>query len=372
VLIFLDKKMLRLVLPPTVVSFLITLIFTPLTIKLAKTYGLVDDPKKRQHPAHVHKGIIPRAGGLPVYLAIFISAFLFLPTTKKLIGVFLGASVAVIVGLLDDKYDLNPYLRLISNIGAALLVVSSGVGVPYITNPFGGILHLDQPRIYFNFYGPHSIWILSSVFALFWIVWTMNMVNWSKGVPGQMPGVTTVAALTIGALSYRFAKTDPTQIPAMTLSFITAASHLGFLFFNFDPQKIMPGYGGGSLAGFMLAVLSILSFSKVATGLLVLGVPTIDALFTILRRLASGRSPVWPDKDHLHHKLLDLGWTFKKIALFYWLVCAILGLVALNLNSKGKLFVLILVAIIAFGGLLWLRSLTTLRARQGPTSGSKI
>jgi UDP-GlcNAc:undecaprenyl-phosphate GlcNAc-1-phosphate transferase len=364
--------MLKLTLLPTIASFLIALIFTPLTIKLAKIYGLVDNPKKRKHPAHVHKGIIPRAGGLPVYLAIFISVFLFLPTTKKIIGIFLGASVAVAVGLLDDKYDLNPYLRLISNIGTALLVVGSGVSIPYITNPFGGIIHLDRPRIYFNFYGPHSIWILSDIFALLWIVWTMNMINWSKGVPGQMPGVTAVAALTVGVLSYRFAKTDPTQIPVTTFSFITAAAHIGFLLFNFNPQKIMPGYGGGSLAGFMLAVLSVLSFSKVATGLLVLSVPTVDALFAILRRLASGRSPVWPDREHLHHKLLDLGWTFKKIALFYWLICAILGLIALSLNSKGKLFALFLVTIITFGGLLWLRSLTTLRVHQDPTSGSKI
>lgn len=363
--------MLKIILLPAIVSFLIAFMLTPLVARLAKIWGLVTDPKKRKHPAHVHKGAIPRAGGLPVYLAIFIATFLFLSPTKKLVGVFLGASVAMFTGLLDDRYDLNPYLRLFSNFLVALLVVGFGVGIPYITNPFGGVIHLDQPRIYFNFYGPHSIWVLSDIFALIFIVWTMNMINWSKGVPGQMPGIAAVAAITIGILSFRFAKSDPAQIPVMILSFITAASYLGFLPFNFDPQKIMPGYGGGSLAGFMLAVLSILSFSKVATGLLVLGVPTIDAVFTIFRRLASGHSPFWPDRGHLHHKLLDLGWTFKKIALFYWLVCAILGLIALNLDSKGKLFALTLVAIVVFGGLLCLENLLTSRIQQDPINGSK-
>ena len=363
--------MLKLILFSSILSFLIAFFSTPLTIKLANKFGLVDDPKKRRHPAHVHKGVIPRAGGLPIYLGIFLTTFFLVALTKKLIGVFLGAGLTVLIGIWDDKYDLNPYLRLVGNFIAALLVVGFGVGIAYITKPFGGIIHLDQPRIYFNFYGPHSIWVLSDIFALIFIVWTMNMVNWSKGVPGQLPGVVTIAALTLGILSLRFALTDPLQVPITLLCFITAGSFLGFLPFNFDPQKIMPGYGGGALGGFMLAVLSILSFGKLATALLVLAVPTFDAIFVLIRRIASGHSPVWADRGHLHHKLLDLGWSFRQIALFYWLICAILGAAALTLQSEGKLFAILLIGCVCFGGILWLTKFLSWPRLSESDSGSK-
>lgn len=363
--------MFRLILFALLLSFLITFFSTPLTIRLANKFGLVDDPKKRRHPAHVHKGVVPRAGGLPIYLGIFLTTLLLLPLTKKLVGIFLGASLTILVGILDDKHDLNPYFRLVSNFVAAALVVGFGVGIAYITNPFNGIIHLDQPRIYFNFFGPHSIWVLSDVFALIFIVWTTNMVNWSKGVPGQLPGIVTIAALTLGILSLRFALEDPLQVPISLLCFITAFSFLGFLPFNFDPQKIMPGYGGGALGGFMLAVLSILSFGKLATALLVLAVPTFDAIFAVTRRVALKHSPVWADRGHLHHKLLDLGWSFRKIALFYWLVCAILGAVALTLRSEEKLFAILLVGVIFLGGFLWLNKLLVSSKHSESDSGLK-
>lgn len=355
----------------SLLGFVVSLAATPLTIRLANRLGLIDDPRKRKHPARVHRGVIPRAGGLPIFLGIFLTALFFLPLTKKLTGVFLGAGLTVLIGLLDDKYDLNPYLRLIGNFLAAALVVGFGVGIAYITNPLGGVIRLDQPRIHFHFFGPHSIWVLADLFALFFIAWTMNMVNWSKGVPGQMPGVVAIAALTLGLLSLRFALEDPNQIGVSLLCFITAFSFLGFLPFNFDPQKIMPGYSGGALGGFMLAVLSILSFGKLATALLVLAVPTFDAVFVVANRIRSGRSPVWADRSHFHHKLLDLGWSFKKISLFYWLVCAILGAAALGLQSEQKLFAIILVGVVFLGGLLWVSRLSVLSESSAPDSGSK-
>lgn len=363
--------MLKLVLFSSILSFLITFVSTPFVIKLANRFSLVDDPEKRKHPAHVHKRVVPRAGGLAIYLGIFSAALFSLPLTKNFMGIFLGASLTVLIGLLDDKYDLNPYVRLVGNFFAAALVVGAGVGIAYITNPFNGIIHLDQPRIDFNFFGPHSVWILSDILALVFIVWTMNMVNWSKGVPGQMPGIAAIAALTLGILSSRFALEDPSQVPISLLCFITASSFLGFLPFNFDPQKIMPGYGGGALAGFMLAVLSILSFGKLATALLVLAIPTFDAVFAVVRRVASGHSPVWADRGHLHHKLLDLGWSFRKIALFYWVICAILGVAALALQSEGKLFAFLLVGVVFLGGLLWLSKLSDLSKHSELDSGSK-
>lgn len=131
----------------------------------------------------------------------------------------------------------------------------------------------------------------------------------------------------------------------------------------------MPGYGGGSLGGYMLAVLAILSGGKVATAILVLGVPMMDAAYTIARRLYQKRSPVWADRGHLHHKLIALGWGKRKIALFYWLVSAILGAAALSLNSQQKFFTIILVGVVVGGFLLWLNFWVTFSRPQDPNNG---
>ncbi len=340
------------------IAFLVSFLSTPLVISLAKKFGLVDDPKKRHHPAHIHKGIIPRAGGLAIYLGFLLSALL-LPINQALVGIFFGGAIIVLVGLWDDKKDLSPYLRFLTNFLAAGIVIGAGVGIPYITNPLGGILRLDTWRISFNLFGPHSILVWADLFALFWIVWCANMVNWSKGVDGQMPGFVAIAAATIGILSFRFSAHDISQTTVTALSFITAAAFLGFLPWNFYPQKIMPGYGGGTLAGFLLAVLSILSWGKLGTAMLVLAIPLIDAVYTLGRRLASGRSPFWGDRGHLHHRLLDIGWGVRKIALFYWTVSAILGGIALALTSQQKLFVFVALTVIVGGAILWLNFFST-------------
>lgn len=353
-----DQLFRGLLLKPALISFLIAFISTPFVIQLAKYFNLVDDPKKRIHPAHTHQGIIPRAGGLAIFFGIFITSLIFFPFSKQLIGILSGATILVIVGLLDDKYDLNPYFRFITNFLAAVLVVLSGIGIPYITNPFGGIIYLDTWQIKFNLLGLHSLVVWQDLFALFWIVWCLNMVNWSKGVDGQMPGFVAIAAIVIGILSFRFIKSgDLTQWIPSTLAFITAGAFLGFLPFNFYPQKIMPGYSGGSLAGYMLAVLAILSSAKVGTAILVLGVPLIDAVYAIIRRLTRGQSPFWGDREHFHHRLLDLGWGRRKIAFFYWLVSAILGVIALTVTAKVKLFIFIFLGVIIGGLILWFKTL---------------
>ena len=123
---------------------------------------------------------------------------------------------------------------------------------------------------------------------------------------------------------------------------------------HFYPQKIMPGFSGSSLAGYMLAVLAILSTAKVGTLLVALGVPIIDTGYTVIRRVASGKSPVWGDRGHLHHKLLDAGLSKRQISYFYWATTALLGIIALNLNASDKLYTIIGIAIIIGALLLWL------------------
>jgi UDP-GlcNAc:undecaprenyl-phosphate GlcNAc-1-phosphate transferase len=123
---------------------------------------------------------------------------------------------------------------------------------------------------------------------------------------------------------------------------------IGFLPYNFYPQKIMPGYGGGALAGFLLGVLSILSFGKFGTAFLILAIPTLDAGYTIMRRIKNKKSPFKADWGHLHHKLLDIGWGKRRIALFYWFVTFILGLSSLFLRGIEKLIVFLMIAVILF------------------------
>lgn len=116
----------------------------------------------------------------------------------------------------------------------------------------------------------------------------------------------------------------------------------------------MPGYGGSTLAGYLLAVLSILSTTKVGTLMVVLGVPVIDTGYTIVRRILAGKSPVWGDKGHLHHRLLGAGWGKRRVAVFYWLITGLLGVLALNLNAASKLYTMVGIAILLGGILLWL------------------
>ena len=327
---------------PLVVAFLATIIATPLSLILIRKMGILDDPKIHKHPAIIHTKPIPRGGGLPLFLGILIAGAIFLwPPNEITIAVFFAGFIALVVGLLDDKFDISPYIRFATNILSALIVVSAGITVSFITNPFGGILFLNQ------------IEFLPQLISIVWIVWVMNMLNWSKGVDGQMPGIVAISAIVIGMLSLRFPIIDQNNLISAQLSFIIAGSSLGFLIFNFYPAKIFPGYSATAIY-LLLAVVSILSSAKLATAILVMGVPMMDGLFTVFRRIMTGRSPFWHDKKHLHHLLLGLGLSQRKIALFYWLFSAILGSLALVLSSRGKLFAIIMLLIIVGGGILYL------------------
>jgi UDP-GlcNAc:undecaprenyl-phosphate GlcNAc-1-phosphate transferase len=353
------------------VSMAIALFSTPLVIFFYKKNNWLDNPENKKHPKVVHQYPVPRGGGIPVMLAITLTALFFLPLDKHLIGIIAGLAILMVVGVFDDIYDLNPYLRLGFGILAVLAVVSAGIGIPYITNPFGGVIPLDQPQLAINFFGKiRHIWLLADIFAFFWILGLMNFVNWSKGIDGQLPGIMVIAVLTIGVFSLRFTG-DVTQWPVVILALITAGAYLGFLAFNFYPQKIMPGYGGGSIAGFILAVLSILALTKVGTVVMVLGIPLADAFYAIIRRITQGRSPVWGDAFHLHHRLLRLGWGKKKIAVFYWLTTLVLGILALTLSSKAKFYKIILVFFLVGGFFLWTSYLERYLSHQGRNSGLK-
>lgn len=326
---------------PWLIASLVAFLTTPIVIKYAKRLGIIDDPKKTKHPKVIHTHPTPRGGGIPIFLALFISALIFLPLDKHVLAILIGALILVVMGFLDDKYNLNPYLRLLLGLVAVTIPIASGIGISFVSNPLGGIIRLDN-------------WLLADLFAIFWVTFLMNMVNMgAKGVDGQLSGVVVISALTIAFLSLGFSA-DITQWPVIVLAAITGGAYLGFLPWHIYPQKIMPGYGGAILAGYLLGILSILSTTKVGTLLVVLGVPLIDTGYVIVRRILSGRSPVWGDRGHLHHRLLDAGLTKNQVAFLYWGVTAILGFMALNLNTPSKLYTIIGVGVFVGGLILWL------------------
>lgn len=339
---------------PLLLSFAISSLLAPLIIRWYKARGWIDDPGKK-HAKKTHRQPVPRGGGLVVFGGILIGALLLLHIDKYLIGILLGGLLLALVGMIDDIYDIHPLWRLGAGLVAALIVVGSGIGIAYVTNPLGtGVIHLNQPQLALHLFGKtRTIWILADLFAVLFIVWNMNIVNWAKGVDGQLPGFVSMAAIMIGLLSYQFID-DPTQFNTAHLSFMVAGAFLGLLVWNWYPQKMMPGYGAGSLAGYFLSILAILSGAKVVTTLMVLAIPTADAIFTITRRLLAGKSPFWGDRGHLHHKLLDvLGWGRRRIAVFYWLSSLLLGVLSLYLDTWGKLIVLVLTMGGVFGFLIW-------------------
>lgn len=339
---------------PWLTAAAISFLITPIVIKLAKKLGIIDYPGLHPHPKVIHTVPTPRGGGIPIFLALVTTSLIFLPVDKHLIGILIGATIISIMGFLDDKYSLNPYVRLTLGFLAAAAPIAAGIGIAFTNNPFGGTIDLSHPQIVINLFGRHTIWLLSDLFALFWITFLMNVLNMgAKGVDGQLSGVVVIAGLTIAILSLRFSA-DITQWPVIILAGITTGAYMGFLPWHIFPQKIMPGYGGSTLAGYLLAVLSILSTTKVGILIVVLGVPLIDTGYTIIRRIASGKSPVWGDTGHLHHRLLRMGLTKGQVAMFYWAVTGILGILALNLNTASKIYTMVGVTIFIGGLILWL------------------
>ena len=308
--------MAQLVFLPFVVAMLISLAVTLLTITVYRGLGLIDKSTKQDHPKHIHIKPVPRGGGIPILVAMIFATLMFVKMDSQLAGILLGGMILMIAGVIDDLLDISPYIRLVLGLLAAMIVVMSGTLITFVSNPFGsGVLQFDAK-------------LVGDMLTVLWIMWGMNFVNMgAKGLDGQLPGVTMIAAIVIGILSFRFAG-DITAWPSTYLSF--------------------------ALAGYFLAVLSILSGAKVATAMIVLGVPLMDVVYVILRRMASGKSPVWGDTNHLHHQLLRLGWSKRQVAGLYWAMSAILGAIALQLNSQMKIYTMLLIAIAVGGVLLWI------------------
>ncbi len=335
----------------------LSVITIPWVINFYKKRNWLDDPAQSSHEKLTHQKPIPRGGGIPIFISFAVGSLIFLQLDKYLLAILLSALLLTIIGVLDDILNLHPYFRLAAGLLAGLIVVGAGIGIAFITNPFGpGVIDLNQPQIAITLFNQtKTIWLLADIFALVFILWNMNIVNWSKGVDGQLPAFMTIALIFLGLLSDKFSA-DPTEFNNALMSFLLAGSYFGLLIYNWYPQKIMPGYGAGSLGGFFLSILAILSGAKLATTLMVLAIPTADALYTILRRVSLGKSPIWGDRGHLHHLLLDkFGWGRRRIAIFYALSSLIMGILALILNTQGKVLALIISFLLVLAFQVWAR-----------------
>jgi UDP-GlcNAc:undecaprenyl-phosphate GlcNAc-1-phosphate transferase len=341
-------------------TFLVTIALTYIFIFVNKKIGLIDDPKRQNHPGIIHVKPIPRGGGIPIFFGCFLASLVFIPQNPLTASIFFAAFVALTVGVIDDYLnakgkDVSAYIRFISNILVAIIVVAGGVSIQFITNPLGGILNFDAVVFTLPFLA--QSFLLSDIITVVWLIWIMNMLNWSKGIDGQMPGIVAISAVVIAILSIKLHGAGNGNAIDANLSFIIAGSALGFLVFNYYPAKIFPGYGATSLY-LLLGVASILTGAKLATAILVMGVPLVDFVFTIIRRIISKKSPFKGDKNHLHHKLLELGYSQRQIALFYWIISAILGVISLTLESASKVFAIIMLIAIVGGGLFFLHAVT--------------
>ena len=342
---------------PFLTAFLVSLLVTPLTIFVFNKLGWVIDPKKTPHPAHIHNYPVPKGGGIPIFVAMAVVMCLFIPLDKHILAIGIAMIITLIMGLLDDVKGSDPKMRLLVNFLSAGVVVASGIGIAYISNPLGGIIDLSWPRWGFELLGKYrEIWVVADIFALIWIPTLMNAINFSSGVDGQISGVVTIAALALGFISLGFSA-DITQWPVAILAFGLAGAFMGLTIFHFYPQKIMPGYSATSLAGLMLGVLSILATAKVGALIVVLGIPLLDFGYLVISRVLSGKSPMMGDKNHLHHKLMDLGWGKQWIALFYWGITAILAIVAVFFQARIKLIFVIGLVILMTVFLVWQYSL---------------
>ncbi|MBP8598009.1 MAG: undecaprenyl/decaprenyl-phosphate alpha-N-acetylglucosaminyl 1-phosphate transferase [Selenomonas sp.] len=321
----------------------VALLITPGVIFLAAKTGAMDAPDARK----VHKKPIPRIGGLGIYAAFMVamlSVISFVEVSpevmQELIGLMVGGSLIVLVGVIDDYKNLPAKVKLVGQIlAAAILVVGFDVRIDFITDPFGDYLYTE--------------WLAVPA-TIFWIVGLTNTVNLIDGLDGLAAGVSTIAAVTIFLVALQQG-----IILVAVLTAALAGAAFGFLYYNFNPARIFMGDSGSMFLGYMLAGISVIGAVKSAATIalivpiLALGLPILDTTFAIVRRYRGGVPIFKPDKGHLHHRLLDLGFSQRQAVLLMYVISALLGLSAVALTEVSSqlaiLIVCVVVAAVLFG-----------------------
>ena len=222
--------------------------------------------------------------------------------------------------------------------------MAAGIGIPSIRNPLGGLISFNNWQyILFWYQGiPYKITLFADLFTLIWLMGMMYTTKLLDGLDGLVSGVTVIGSLIICSVALSI-KVDQTNTALIAL--ILAGAFGGFLLFNFNPAKIFLGESGSMFAGLMLGVLAIISGSKVATALLIMGIPILDVIWVILRRLFYHKKIAFADRKHLHFRLLDIGLTQRQAVLLMYFLTAFFGSFTLFFSTFGKFIALIILAI---------------------------
>lgn len=326
-----------------VIALIVSLVVMPLVILLARKTGALDAPNARK----VHKKPIPRIGGLGIY-AGFLAAMVFVAANYKMdpemvhetFGLVVSGSLIVALGLVDDYKNLPAKVKLLGQIlAAAVLVLVFDVRIDFITDPFGDYFYFDNLPI------PY----LAVPLTMFWLVGLTNTVNLIDGLDGLAAGVAAIASFTIMLVAL-----EQNFILVAVSTAALAGAACGFLKYNFNPAQIFMGDTGSMFLGFMLAGISVTGAVKsVATIALIvpifaLALPILDTTFAIVRRLRGGVPIFKPDKGHLHHRLLSVGFTQKQAVLLMYVISALFGLSAIALTAvSSQIAVIILLVVVA-------------------------
>lgn len=349
-------------------AFIFTFVATPNVRRIAFKIGegAVDKPKDARR---MHKKPTPRIGGLaiifgfiiPIAVAVVFSKICsdsqfwgqFMPLTRQMAGTLAGAAIIAIMGFIDDCKDLPAKLKFIIQIAAALVVIFVGdIKINVFTNP--------------NIFSQNPYWILpgwlSVVLTVLWIVFITNAVNFIDGLDGLAAGVSAIMSVSLVFISIRVG-----EFPIAVFGVALMGSCFGFLPYNFNPAKIFMGDTGSTFLGFMLATLSIQGMFKsyavisFAVPILILGLPLFDALFAMIRRVLTGKSPMVADRGHLHHRLIDMGFSQKQTVFILYAISGVLGITAVVLAESGALRALLLVIcaliFLMIGGMLGTKAL---------------
>jgi len=310
------------------VAMAVTALTTPLIARLARSLGAVAKPSDRG----LARQQTPLLGGLAILLGVAIAAGVWLPNSKLTHGraIIAGACVITLIGVIDDMVDLKPLLKLIGQVGAAVIAVAGGVKLTSIVLPFVG--QLAFPRA-----GPlHAGPILSVIF----IVGVMNAVNFSDGVDGLAAGLCVIDGVAFSVLAYDLAR-GPTLfavVAAAILAAATAGGALGFLIHNFHPASVFMGDSGSNLLGYLLGVAAIQGSLKtqavvaLIVPLVILAVPFLDTAFVIAKRLKYGRSPWLADANHFHHRMARIGFSQRRTVAYLYCWALMLAGVAVALR----------------------------------------
>jgi len=309
-----------------------SVMITPLVKKLAIRIGAVDKPNERK----VHTKLMARLGGLAIFLSFMIGFVLFLPNTISTWPIVLGATIIVITGVIDDMKELSAKAKMGGQILAALVTVLGGLQIEFITIPGGNVIEFG---------------VLAAPLTMLWIVAIINGINFLDGLDGLAAGVSSIVLLTFSVLGILMGS----PIVAL-LGFLLLGSTLGFLIYNFHPAKIFMGDTGSMFLGYMISVLAVLGLFKnvaifsLAVPIIILGVPILDTSVAIVRRIINKKPLGAPDKYHLHHRLLNLGFSHRQTVVLIYAMSAMFSVAAIMFTEAtlwGSGLILLSVIILA-------------------------